>query len=151
MKIKTGRPPKLAPPDAATVIRTACATGASKVGVAMALGVCYPVLNRWLDEDPLLAEAFAQGREKERAVLHNVLYDAATKTAPDKDSLIAAMFLLKARHQYRDQGADETQSNKVSITFALPGALRPEQFTIENDHDRRTENIALPRANIERT
>ena len=72
-----GRLPKQAPPDAAEVIRQACATGASKVGVAMALGVNSDVLARWLDEHPDLKEAFTQGRETERKTLHNVLYESA--------------------------------------------------------------------------
>ena len=145
-----GRPRKLAPPDAAEVIRAATATGASKVGTAMALAVSVDVLNRWLDESPALAEAFAQGREKERQTLHNVLYTVATKANADKDSLIASMFLLKARHGYQE-GQQENQSNKVSITFNLPGALQPEQFTIENGRDRNTANIALSKPNLERS
>jgi hypothetical protein len=134
-KKKEGRPRKVAPPDAAEVIRNACATGATKIGVAASLGVDRAVLDRWLDESPELKEAFDQGRERERATLHNVLYECATKKNPDKDSLIASMFLLKARHQYRDQGDSEIQGNRVSINFTLPGAMKPDQFVIENEHD----------------
>lgn len=145
-KLAEGRPRKLAPPDAADVIRTACATGASKIGVAMALACSIDVLNRWLDEDAALKEAFEHGRERERQTLHSTLYDAATKG----NNIVAAMFLLKSRHGYQE-GQQENQSNKVSVTFNLPGALQPEQFTIENDHDRRTENIALPKSNLVRS
>lgn len=128
-KKSAGAPRKVAPPDAADVIRNATAIGASKRGVAMALACSFDTLNRWLDEDPELAEAFATGREKERQTLHNVLFDAATKG----NNMVAAMFLLKARHGYQE-GQQEGQANRVSINFTLPGALRPEQFTIEN-HD----------------
>lgn len=133
-----GRPRKLAPLDAANVIRNATAAGASKIGTAMALAVSVDVLNRWLGEDTALAEAFAEGRERERQTLHSVLYTAATKTDPDRDSLIAAMFLLKARHQYQE-GQQENQSNRVIINFTLPGPMKPEQFTIEN-HDPTTDS-----------
>ena len=65
-KKTAGAPRKVAPPDAADVIREAAATGASKRGIAMALACDLTVLNRWIDESPELAEAFANGREKER-------------------------------------------------------------------------------------
>lgn len=147
-KIVSGRPRKVAPPDAAEVIREACAHGASKVGVAMALACDVAVLNRWLDEDPALAEAFAHGRERERQTLHNVVYQTAMSGA-GKDSLLAAFYLLNSKHAYVS-GQQESQANKVSITFNLPGALKPEQFTIEN-HDRSTANLALSDSNIERS
>ncbi len=131
-KLIAGRPRKLAPPDAAQVIRQACATGASKVGVAAALGCNPAILDRWLDEDPALKEAFTFGREIERQTLHNVLYTAATGGA-DKGALIAAMFLLKARHGYVE-GQQEGQANRVSITFNIPAAQPLESFmTVEND------------------
>jgi hypothetical protein len=98
----------------------------------MALACSTDVLNRWLDESPALAEAFAQGRERERQTLHGILYDAAT-TGIGKDALIAAMFLLKARHGYQE-GQQESLSNRVTINFTLPGAMTREAFTIEN-HD----------------
>ena len=114
----------------------------------MALGVSHDVLTRWMDEDPALKEAFLHGREMERKTLHNVLYESAVGS-DGKNSLIASMFLLKSRHNYLE-GQQESQSNKVSITFNLPGALQPEQFTIEN-HDRNSADIALPRTSIKRS
>lgn len=147
-KIKDGRPRKVAPSDAVDVVRNACATGASKTGVAMALACSVDVLNRWLDEDPALKEAFEHGRETERQTLHNVLYESAIG-GNGKDSLIASMFLLKSKHGYQE-GQQESQANKVSITFNLPGAMQPEQFTIENN-DRNTANLALPAAHIKRS
>ena len=116
-KRATGRPRKIAPRDAADVIRAACATGASKIGVCMALACSTDVLDRWLAEDPALAEAFAHGRERERQTLHSVLYEAATNA-----NIVAAMFLLKARHGYREGDTGE-QANRVSVNFTLPGAL----------------------------
>lgn len=148
-KLAAGGPRKVAPPDAADVIRQATATGSTKTGVAMALGCCVDVLNRWLDEDPELQEAFSQGRERERQTLHSRVYETAMGTG--KEALIAAFFLLKARHGYRE-GEQESQANRVAITFNLPGALKPEQFTIDqNDTDTRAPVKRLPKPRIERS
>lgn len=132
---KPGRPRKEPPPDAIERIKEACATGASKVGVAMALGTSGDVLVRWLDEYPALKEAFTVGREKERQTLHNVLYQSAIGNN-GKDSLIASMFLLKSRHGYQE-GQQEGQANRVSINFTIPGAQPLNQFlTVENEPNR---------------
>lgn len=122
-----GRPRKVPPPGAAKVIREATARGASQRGVAMALGCCIDVLIRWLDEYPDLKEAFAEGREKERAALHNVLFEAAMNGA-----VVPALFLLKARHGYRE-GEQEGQANRVSVTFNIPGALPLESYVVEDE------------------
>lgn len=107
----------------------------------MALGAHVETLNKWLDESPELKEAFEQGRETERATLHNVLYDCAVG-GQGKDSLIAAMFLLKARHGYRE-GEQATEANRVSVTFNIPAALPMDQFTvIENEPNPRTQRIS---------
>lgn len=131
-KLAVGKPRKQPPPDALEVITQATARGASKRGVAMALGVSGDVLNRWLEESDELKEAFELGREKERQTLHSVLYDCAVG-GQGKDSLIAAMFLLKARHGYRE-GDQAAEANRVSINFQMPGALPLAQFqVIENE------------------
>lgn len=136
-----GKPRKEPPKDALTVIKQATATGASKRGVAMALGAHVETLNKWLDESPELKEAFEQGRETERQTLHNVLYDCAVG-GQGKDSLIAAMFLLKARHGYRE-GEQATEANRVSVTFNIPAAMPLDKFTvIENEPDPRAKRIS---------
>ncbi len=132
-----GRPRKEPPPDAAGVIRSACATGASQAGVAMALGANVDVLRRWLDEHPDLKEAFTQGREKERQTLHNVLYESAIG-GNGKDSLIASMFLLKSRHGYLE-GQQESQANRVSVTFNIPAATPLNQFMVLENEPTRTQ------------
>ncbi len=141
-KLQMGRPRKEPPPDAAEVIRQATATGASKLGTAMALGVNADVLIRWLDESPELKAAFDEGREKERATLHNVLYLAAMAGA-----VVPALFLLKARHGYVE-GEQDGQANRVSITFNIPGALPLDKFmVIENEpKPERIPNTTLERS-----
>jgi hypothetical protein len=113
------------------------------VGIARGLNTGINQLRRWIDENPALEEAIAQGRESERFALHSGLFRAAKR-----GNIIAAMFLLKARHGYRegDQGGE---ANRVSITFALPGAMTPEQFTIE--HAPTTENLPVPKKCLTRS
>lgn len=139
-KSARGKPRKEPPPDAADVIRQACATGASKVGVAVALGTCVDVLARWLDEHDDLKEAFTQGREKERQTLHNVLYESAIG-GNGKDSLIASMFLLKSRHGYQE-GQQEGQANRVSVTFNIPAATPLNQFMVLENEPARTQPLS---------
>lgn len=139
-KQTAGRPRKEPPADAADVIRHTCATGANKIGVAMALGCDVAVLDRWMDEDAVLKEAFAHGRETERKTLHNVLYDAAT-TGTGKEALIAAMFLLKARHGYQE-GQQESQANRVSVTFNIPAATPLNQFMVIENEPTRTQQLS---------
>lgn len=125
---KPGPKPMHPPPDAAALIEDLAADGFSKVGVARRLGVARETLSRWLDEHPELQDAFDTGREKERYALHNMLYRLAVE---EKDK-IAAIFLLKSRFGYRE-GDQGDQGNRVSINFTLPGAMKPEAFTVENE------------------
>ena len=124
-----GRPRKEPPADAEKVIRELSATGHAIIGIAHALGTSKDVFNRWLDEKEILKAAFEHGREKERYTLHAVLYDAATQGK----NCVAAMFLLKSRHGYRE-GDQVEHGNKVNITFTLPGAMKLDDFkVIQND------------------
>lgn len=59
-----------------------------------------------------------EGREREHHALFNSLYINAT----EKGNVTAAIFLLKARHGYRE-GDQSDIANKVSINFVLPGAV----------------------------
>ena len=140
---KVGRPRAVVPADAAKRIEALAGAGYSLIGIASKLGTTRGTLSQWLDHDPALREAFEAGREHERHTLHNVLFTLAT----EKNNPIAAMFLLKARHGYRE-GDQGVQANRVSINFTLPGAMRPEQFTIEQEstNDRSPENLALPKS-----
>ena len=123
-----GRAPKQPPAGAARRIEALAADGFSVLGVAAGLGVGKEVLHRWLEQDPALQRAFDEGREKERHALHNMLY----KQAMEKGNASAAMFLLKARHGYREGEAQES-GNRVSIVFQLPGAMSMKDFgAIEN-------------------
>ena len=128
--LKPGPALKEPPPGTAARIRQLASTGHSIIGIARGLSVSHVVFNRWLDTYPELAEAMTEGREAERLALHDVLFRAAKK-----GNIVAAIFLLKARHGYREGDQSDT-ANKVSINFTLPGAMSPEQFkgnVIEHD------------------
>ena len=137
-------PHKLPPPNAAARIQKLAATGHSMVGIARGLNTSKDIVRRWCEDYPALGEAFARGRESERFALHNVLYRAARK-----GNIIAAMFLLKSRHGYREGDQSDT-ANKVSITFALPGAMKPEEFLKAIEHEPTNTNQPVPAARLTR-
>lgn len=124
------KPRKDPPADVHERARALAADGWSVRGIAQHLGVSFDTWLRWTSEDAALVEAVAQGREAERHVLHNKLFRMATE-GDDKQAMIAAMFLLKARHGYRE-GEQGEAANRVAITFNLPGAQPLETFAIEN-------------------
>lgn len=138
---KLGRPRADVPADAAERIRELAADGFSLVGIAAKLGTNRNTLAQWFDADAALKDAFDAGREQERHTLHNVLYTLAT----EKANPIAAMFLLKARHGYRE-GDQGDSGNRVSINFTLPGAMKPEQFVVEQTNEPTIKNLPVPRA-----
>ena len=121
---KRGPAPNVPPADAADRIRAFAADGFSVIGVASGLGVGKGQLALWMERDPALKDAFDEGRERERQTLHNKLY----RLAMEKDFAPAAMFLLKARHGYRE-GDQGDQAGRVNVTIALPGAMTMQQFT----------------------
>jgi hypothetical protein len=139
-----GPPPKRPPANAAARIEQLAATGHSVVGISRGLNVTKEVVARWIEQDPALAEALARGREAERFVLHNVLYRAAKR-----GNIVAAMFLLKARHGYREGDQSDT-ANKISLTFTLPAALQPEQFTATIEHEAGNQALPVPGKSLTR-
>jgi len=113
------------PAKAAEQIQTLASTGFSIVGIATHFSISEETLARWFDDYPALKQAFKAGRERERHALHNALYVQAV----EKGNAAAAMFLLKARHGYRE-GDQTDNANRVAITFNLPGALTAEQYAL---------------------
>ena len=120
---KIGRPALVPPRDAAERIRALSAEGHSTVGIAQQLGVGRKTFDKWRAEFPDLDEAYREGVERERYELHSGLAAKARG-----GNIVAAMFLLKARHGYRE-GDQADQAGRVSVTIALPGAMTLQQFT----------------------
>ncbi|MBX9901624.1 MAG: hypothetical protein K2Y28_12650 [Burkholderiaceae bacterium] len=136
-KRKLGRPLKLAPADAAERIRELAANGHSLLGVAVGLGTSIATFQRWIDVDANLKIAFDEGREKERHTLHTMLYNSAIKGG----NTTAAIFLLKARHSYKE-GDQAESGNRISINFTLPGAMSMQEFGVfENEASNPDESI----------
>ena len=138
-----GRVPRRPVADAAQRIEALAADGFSLVGIARSLGTGVEVLHRWLEEDPALQEAFEAGRESERQVLHNMLFKAAV----EKGNIVAAFFLLKCRHGYRE-GDQSDSANRVSVTFNLPGALSPIEFLKVIDEQPANKDQPVPAKSI---
>lgn len=126
-----GQPRKEPPADAAHHIRAFAADGFSIVGVAEKFGIERKTLERWLSDFPELREAFDRGREKERHTLHNRLYRIAMESDDDKAASIAAMFLLKARHSYRE--GDQLESNRVNVVINLPAPRNMSEFIVQSE------------------
>lgn len=114
------------PPGAAEIVEKLASKGLSEINIAKGLGVTGPVWLRWRKEYPELSEAWQRGRAVEHDALFSVLFEAATKSK----NIVAAMFLLKTRHGYREN-ADFTIQNKVAVTFEVPGALKPDVYEAE--------------------
>lgn len=127
-------------PDAAERIELAASKGATMTGIAHHVGVNAQTMRRWFDEHAELKEAFDRGREKERMVLHNTLYVAA-----EGGNIVAAMFLLKSRHGYRE-GDQGDLGNRLNITFNIPGAVKASEYI--NGEPR---TIELPAASVDRS
>jgi hypothetical protein len=137
-----GRPRKQPPADAAKRVEDLAASGCNVVDLAAALGTTKEMLRRWMMEDDALQLAFAVGRERERDELHRmILRDARDGEKPN----INAMFLLKARHGYREGEPVESGAPRISVTFNLPGALSPDEYmkTVNNGPGS-TEALEIP-------
>lgn len=115
---------KKPPRGAAEKLLQMASEGWNKKGLAYGLGTTVETLNCWLDLYPELQEAVDHGREREHKALFSSLYDSATKGG----NVTAAIFLLKARHGYREGDQSEI-ANRVSVTFEMPGAMSLEDFT----------------------
>jgi hypothetical protein len=120
---RAGRKPIAPPVDAAENIRAHAADGWSVLGIAHCMSVNPRTLKRWMEENPILQDAFDLGREQERRTLHNMVY----RRAVEHNDVTAAMCLLNSRHGYRSDQSD--QGNRVNVTIALPGAMTLQQFT----------------------
>lgn len=134
-----GRPRIQPPPDAALRIRELASEGHSQIGIANMLGVSEETLRRWLREQPELKEQYDLGRERERLTLTNVLYQKAVS-----GDAISAMFLLKARHGYKEGEPPDAGGGRVNITFQLPGALPMSALPVIEHGNPNSQPVAIP-------
>ncbi|MEJ1339417.1 MAG: hypothetical protein RPU34_10420 [Candidatus Sedimenticola sp. (ex Thyasira tokunagai)] len=122
------RPKKTLKKDQYEVIRDMAARGCREIDIARASGVSYNTWMRIKDEDPRALDALEEGRGIEHQKLVGALFEAAMK-----GNAIAAMFLLKTRHGYREGFTVEHNSN-VKISVELPAALSADQYTRVIEH-----------------
>ncbi len=93
---------------------------------ARELGYSRRTLSRLLEEDERARESWEEGRGIEHQALVGALFQAATK-GNGQSSVVAAIFLLKARHGYRENAPLEVEHN-VRVTVELPAALSADQY-----------------------
>lgn len=117
------------PPNAVDIVQKACENGCTVEQISEALGVDRKLFNDWRERYPEIDMAMQAGRAVEHDKLVGVLFKAATHEK--KPNLVAAIFLLKARHGYQEGVA--LVQNSVSINYQLPAPMTPEQYvkTIE--------------------
>jgi AcrR family transcriptional regulator len=125
--IRPGRPCLPIPADAATRIREYAADGFTVTGIAAKLGIGRRTLYDWFERDETLKEALEQGRAEEERSLAKRLYRTAVE-GEGKEAVTAAIFLLKAKHGWREGERTDDGAPRVNITFNLPGALSREEF-----------------------
>jgi len=150
---KTGRKRKDAPANISTArsIEVLAASGLKIIGIAKALKTSKERLRRWMDEDPELLEAFERGLASAEFEMYNFLYRTVKNHKEEtRDRIAAATFLLRARFGWRE-GAEATEANKVSITFTLPGALKPEEFSKVIEHGPSADAESVPRKALTRS
>jgi len=123
MQKKTGRPQKLPPANALEIIKKVASRGCSEKTVAHAFGIGWEVWCRWREEFPELKAALDQARAREHDTLVGVLFEKAMK-----GDTVAAMFLLKCRHNYRDGGITVEDNRQIKVGIMLPQSLKPEQY-----------------------
>ncbi len=120
------RPRKTLPEGGLATIRELASAGANEVHIAKALGMSFETWKRIRDEDEDAQAAWQEARAIECEALSGMLYRQAIE---DKNTT-AAIFLLKARHGYRDQGPTDgsSEASRVAVVFNLPAPLSGEQW-----------------------
>jgi transposase-like protein len=123
VKANTKEPPA----NVLEIVEQACENGCTIHQIAAGLGVDRKLFNEWRERYPEIEAAMTAGRAVEHDALVGVLFKAATQ----KNNLVAAIFLLKARHGYQEGVA--LVQNSVSINYQLPAPLSPAEYikTIE--------------------
>ena len=94
---------------------------ASKGAIARRLGMDHKTFRVLMEQNPDLQAAYDDGVEAE----HHALVSALKGQM--HNSPAPAIFLLKARHGYRE-GDQSELGNRVSVTFNLPGAQPLDAF-----------------------
>ncbi len=117
------RPRKKLPSGGHETIRNMAANGAKETEIAAELGLNWRTFRRIKNEDEAAADALAEGRAREHDELVGLLLGKARQgDAP------SAMFLLKARHGYREQGPADGAGEGARVQINLPTSTSPDQW-----------------------
>lgn len=104
------RPPR----DAVAIIEYCVGTyGSTKEQIAAAFGISVDLFNDWLKRHEEIRAAFDRAKSLEYSKLTGMLFERAMK-----GDTVAAMFLLKSRHNARDSGPIQDDSKDPVSTAA---------------------------------
>lgn len=105
------------------IIERLAAEGHADASIARAIGLGRDAFRRHRRARPDVDEALARGRARMEDELTHVLLAKARK-----GDTVAAIFLLKGRCGWRDQGAPPEAGEKVNVTINLPGAMSEAEY-----------------------
>lgn len=109
----------------------------SESAAAIALGMPLKELKRVIKEHKPSQEIWSTCLSIERDRLLGIMYEKAK----DGDTK-AGQYLLAVRHGLSEKVIDSNPGDRVQITFQLPAALNPDQFTklVQNENAKLTDN-----------
>lgn len=117
------RPFERLPPGSRDALLSMAGNGLRESTAATALGVPLHEFRRVISKNPEAKALWQEALSVERDALINALFNRAIE-----GDTKAAQFLLSARHGMSEK-QPESLSERVNITFQLPAALSPDQYT----------------------
>lgn len=117
------RPFEKLPPGSRDALLSMARNGLRESTAATALGMPLNEFRRVIAKNPEAKALWQEALSVERDALLNALFNKAM----EGDSK-SAQFLLAARHGMSEKQT-ETVGERVNITFQLPAALSPDQYT----------------------
>lgn len=110
------------------LIEEMAAKGCHKATVAKALRMAVRTLRECRKRQPEVEEAFQRGEAELHDSLFEVLHEEA-RSATGQKRVTAAIFLLKSRFGYRDQGSVEDDGRSaVAVNINLPASMSLDEF-----------------------
>ncbi len=113
------------PHNALEIVEDMARRGCSVISISRALRISSETFYQWRKKGiaPELFEAFAAGRAREHDTLVGDLHRASKA-----GNVVAALFLLKCRHGYREGEHADGRAGNVQISINMPGASKPDHY-----------------------
>lgn len=129
------RPFEKLPPGSRDALLAMAGNGLKESTAALALGVPLNEFRRVISKNPEAKALWQEALSVERDALINALFNRAIE-----GDTKAAQFLLSARHGMSEKQT-ESLGDRVNITFQLPAALSPDQYTklVKQDNPKLTD------------